>query len=349
MERRFVFFYKNLVTSCFTPGKMTGEKSRGPNGTRIRYPTHHKAEKFKSRISPTASIQLEGTQFVSLGGEYLMTGIDWQSVFDEIHREPGASDDEIARLLATVFAPVSAVEAAQIQAAQSNPFPECDPQYDSWIPIDPQNWTFPEFKLPQSFLDLLHWSDGLNARTGDREFGFFDSLGTNTGIRAMMLAYHIPEYMPLAVPFAFNGGGTFYLFDMRLAPINGEYPIVCCGAGALGFECEFTVTIAQSLFEACIGCECVDDLRFPDSPCVYIDLVLIRPLPLKQLAVLNKLFKISDSIAQLKTRLAIVPVTVTRTRLDIAQALLSDYPDLIEVLLARDQDNPHVSHCLKIA
>ncbi len=51
---------------------------------------------------------------------------------------------------------------------------------------------------------------------------------------AMMLAYHVPEYMPLAVPFAFNGGGTFYMFDMRSPPVNGEYPIVCCGSGRWG-------------------------------------------------------------------------------------------------------------------
>jgi hypothetical protein len=67
----------------------------------------------------------------------------------------------------------------------------------------------------------------------------------------MMLAYEIPQYMPGAVPFAFDGGGTFYLFDMRCDPSDGEYPIVFCNAGALFWE--DAIHVAETFPGACQG------------------------------------------------------------------------------------------------
>ncbi len=52
----------------------------------------------------------------------------------------------------------------------------------------------------------------------------------------MLLSYEFPEYMEGAVPIAFDGGGTFYLFDMRAEPKDGEYPVFFAGSGALFWE-----------------------------------------------------------------------------------------------------------------
>jgi hypothetical protein len=82
---------------------------------------------------------------------------------------------------------------------------------------------------------------------GDRQIGFF-SAGE---LRSMLLEYEVPEYMPGALPIAFDGGGTFYLFDMRKAPSNGEYPILFADAGALEFE-EARV-VGSSFLEVCQG------------------------------------------------------------------------------------------------
>lgn len=77
----------------------------------------------------------------------------------------------------------------------------------------------------------------------------------------MMLAYHLPEYMPGALPIAFNGGGTFYLFDMREPAKKGEYPVVCSHSGKLGWDTDECVRIADSFLSACQGSVNVDDLR----------------------------------------------------------------------------------------
>ena len=77
----------------------------------------------------------------------------------------------------------------------------------------------------------------------------------------MLLAYHLPQYMPGALPFAFNGAGTFYLFDMRRAAKRGEYPVVCARAGHLSWGPKACATIAASFEAACRGAEDVDELR----------------------------------------------------------------------------------------
>ena len=77
----------------------------------------------------------------------------------------------------------------------------------------------------------------------------------------MLLAYHLPQYMPEAFPFAFNGGGTFYLFDMRRAAKRGEYPVVVSHSGDLGWEGDECIQIAESFEAACRDPVNVDELR----------------------------------------------------------------------------------------
>ena len=47
---------------------------------------------------------------------------------------------------------------------------------------------------------------------------------------------------PGPLPFAFDGGGRFYVFDMRKVAIYGEYPALLTDSGALFYaEAEFVV------------------------------------------------------------------------------------------------------------
>jgi hypothetical protein len=114
--------------------------------------------------------------------------------------------------------------------------------------------------LPLSYLSLLAWSNGGEFRTGRRWLQFFPALESAHGILAMSEAYGLPRYMPRALPIAFNGGGTFYLLDMREPMVGGEYPVVCSHSGNLGWEADECVQVAGSFPEACRGTIDVDEL-----------------------------------------------------------------------------------------
>jgi hypothetical protein len=187
--------------------------------------------------------------------------VDWLSVFDEARPDPGASDGDIERFVATVGKPPTAAEVRAVHRSQSNPFPKGDPLHAAYRPFDPSAWVMPSRALPPLYLAFLRWSNGGWFRSGERELGFFPSSGPSGGVRAMMLAYHLPEYMPSALPFAFNGGGTFYLFDMREEAIRGEHPVVCAHAGNLGWGPDECCLVAGSFVEACRGKVNVDHLR----------------------------------------------------------------------------------------
>jgi hypothetical protein len=145
---------------------------------------------------------------------------DWGSFFDWVSRDPGASSEALLALAATLFAPITEAEREHTIRDQCNPWPPTHDQHALWRPIDPATWVLPEGPLPASYLGLLAWSDGCGATNGKREFGF---LGTKS-LREYMLCYHFPEYMPGSVPFALDGGGIFYVFDMREAARGGRVP-----------------------------------------------------------------------------------------------------------------------------
>lgn len=277
-----------------------------------------------------------------------MTSANWEAIFDECERAAGASDDVIVQFQSTVFGPMTPAEQEVVQGSLTNPFPQSDPLHQQWTPLNPANWIFPTTPLPDSYLDLLRWSNGGCGRKGDREFGFFPALDPESGVRAMMLAYHVPEYMPLATPFAFNGGGVFYLFDMRKPPVDGEYPILACPAGALGFEEGLAIRIADSLPEACSGTVDVESLRegVGASTIVFVDLTLTKSISLKQLAVLRQLFRPHCSVAQLKRDCESLPFPITRVALHDARAMLVEYPELLEAVVAYDCDAPTIEHPL---
>ena len=187
--------------------------------------------------------------------------IDWSSVFDEAYPVAGANSTVLDRLVATVGKPLSAAEVKWINRQQQNPFPKGDPLHAAWRPFDPALWVIPDRLLPPSYLAFLGWSNGGQFRTGERWFDpFFPALDKTNGVRAMLLAYSVPQWMPGAIPFAFDGGGTFYLFDVRRKAKRGEYPVVCASASCLSWEPGECVQIADSFEAACRGSVNVRDL-----------------------------------------------------------------------------------------
>lgn len=174
--------------------------------------------------------------------------IDWSSVFADAYPEPGASEEDLAAALADLRRLLSDEEADEIARSLTNPFPKSDPLHFSWRPFDPRRWTLPSGPLPRSYLSLLRWSNGGAFSNGDRNF---DPFLPCDRLREYLLCYHVPQYMPLALPFALDGGGNFYLFDMRQNPVEGEYPVLYVGAGNLDYE--DAVLVASSFVEACRG------------------------------------------------------------------------------------------------
>jgi hypothetical protein len=111
--------------------------------------------------------------------------------------------------------------------------------------------------VPPSYLSFVRHSDGGEFRNGDRLFQMW-----GTGLREFLISYHVPQYVPLAVPFAFNGGGVMYLFDMRNPPgADGEYPILCAGSGRLTFDPHHSPKVADSFPDVCRGRFNVERLR----------------------------------------------------------------------------------------
>ncbi|MDY0282481.1 MAG: SMI1/KNR4 family protein [Salinivirgaceae bacterium] len=186
--------------------------------------------------------------------------MDWMQLFDEASPAPGADDDEIEKFVSSIQLPLTESEADEISQNLKNPFPPTHPLHASYKPFDPKKWMMPDKPLPADYVSLLRWSNGGWCRSGEREFGFFPTSDAKCGVRAMLLAYHLPEYMPLALPFAFNGGGVFYLFDMREESIAGEYPVVCSHAGNIGWgHGEYNI-VAESFSAVCRGKTNVDHL-----------------------------------------------------------------------------------------
>jgi hypothetical protein len=185
--------------------------------------------------------------------------IDWSSVFDEAYPVAGASTADINRFVATVGQPLSQDEIDEINRFQATHF---DP---SWRRFDPSLWVIPNRALPSSYLEFLQWCNGGEFRAGERWFQFRPALDPNFGVRTCLLAYYLPQYMPGALPFAMNGGGMFYLFDMRQPEQRGEYPIVCSHSNCLGWDADDCVQIAQSFEDACRGVIDVDDLMHSRS------------------------------------------------------------------------------------
>ena len=160
----------------------------------------------------------------------------WDDSFESEISSP-ASDEEINKLLHSVFAPLTDTEIQELceehkKIVGSGHF---DP------PFNPRLWRLPKYPLPSAYIEFLRFSHGGYFEGKSRDL---DPLFSTDEVREYMLAYNIPHWMPDVCPFGFDGGGTFYLFDMRLPPIDGDYPILFTHSGCLTFE--DSVKIAES-------------------------------------------------------------------------------------------------------
>jgi hypothetical protein len=176
------------------------------------------------------------------------TDIDWAQLFTESHPRPGADETTLDRFVAELGKPLSDQEVQVAERSQSNPFPPAHLLHDSYRPFDLRKWRLPGRPPPPSYLSFLRWSDGGTFVNGGRRF---DPLFACAEWRYVLLGYRLPEYMPGAFPFALDGGGCFYLFDMREEPVRGEYPVLYVGAGKLCYE--DAVLAAASFVDACRG------------------------------------------------------------------------------------------------
>ena len=103
--------------------------------------------------------------------------------------------------------------------------------------------------LPRSYVSLLARSNGGGIAIGERELAYFDP----QSLRDFLVDYQFPIYMPKALPFGLNGGGVFYVFDMREPLDNAaDYPILAAHAGNLSFDDSPVValTLEQLLSDA---------------------------------------------------------------------------------------------------
>ena len=160
-----------------------------------------------------------------------MQDIQWEACFQEqIHKRKGANNTSIKRFVASVLMPLSTsdLDSCRHDSSVKAKIIKRPPKLSS--PEDPERWIIPSGPLPPAYLSFLRWSNGGEFRNGDRLLQFFGTSGDN-GVREMMLAYRVPYWAPGLLPFAFDGGGVFYAFDMRYRPHKGEYQIVTAESG----------------------------------------------------------------------------------------------------------------------
>jgi hypothetical protein len=187
----------------------------------------------------------------------MIVGMDWSSVFEScFHQPPGCTPAQLATFTRQLSAPLSPDEIAAVVAQQHKMYP---PGHRYYLPLDPGSWRLPARPLPPAYLSLLAWSDGGQFGNGDRDFQFFSTIGP-IGVREMTLSYAVPYWLPGALPFAFDGGGVFYLFDLReSADTDGEYPIIAAAAGSLGWDDHGYRPLASSFEDVCRGREPIWD------------------------------------------------------------------------------------------
>lgn len=146
---------------------------------------------------------------------------DLLSGFDEAHPEPGLPPQflEDGLLEGYLASPPNEGEVREVRERSPH--------------LDPANWAMPARPLPPAYKTFLARSNGGTFVTGDREFQMLKA----EELREYLFLYEWPETMPGSVPFALDGGGGFYLFDMsEPADAAGEYPILWANGGSLTFD-----------------------------------------------------------------------------------------------------------------
>lgn len=183
--------------------------------------------------------------------------IKWDQMFSQQFPAKGATAAELLTLASAISQPLSEQEIQAVNASQSNSFPETDPLHNTYNPIECRKWRLPSRPLPCSYLEFLEWSNGGSFVSGERRF---DPFFSTSELRDYLVGYNVPQYMPDSLPFAFDGYGDFYLFDMRCDPVEGEYPILFTLSGNLGYE--DALLLSASFVDACKGTRDPNELYF---------------------------------------------------------------------------------------
>jgi hypothetical protein len=238
--------------------------------------------------------------------------IDWSAIFDKLFdRPPGATAADLAVLTAALERPMSPEEVREHIAWQKNPWPVNYPEHATFQPIDPTGWPMPGAVLPESYLELLRWSNGPHFRTGERELAF---LGCGE-MRDYLVNYQFPEYMPGAIPLGLDGGSLFAAFDTRGGLIDGEFPILVSAAGNLDYV--DARVVASSLVEFCRGTNPIAEVLHPPGPeptRVDIYLVAAPPGGVKQLFAIKERLALPHSPAELLAAARVTPARLCRGR-----------------------------------
>ncbi len=137
-------------------------------------------------------------------------------------RNPGISREQVPAINAMLQAPLNTSELIELAKLHSK------------VPgsQNANSWTVDLRDLPESYVELLSISHGGGLTIGEREIAYFEDLL----LREYLLHYEFPVYMPGALPFGLNGGGVFYIFDMRTPPCDGEFPILVAHSSYLDFD-----------------------------------------------------------------------------------------------------------------
>lgn len=101
--------------------------------------------------------------------------------------------------------------------------------------------SFPCCCLPQDYLNLIKESNGGDFMNGEREYQF---LSTDRIIEYYH-AYMFQLFMPYAFPFAMDGCGNFYIFNLR----ENDECVYAVSAGDMGWEEDECVKIAGNFME----------------------------------------------------------------------------------------------------
>lgn len=110
-----------------------------------------------------------------------------------------------------------------------------------------RNNDFPICDLPEDYIEFLEESNGGGFLKGEREYQMFSI----AEIMEFYEIYSFSEFMPYALPFAMDGYGDFYLFNLRWND-NNVYRV---SANNIGWE-EYNSFPVASSFKNCIikGC-----------------------------------------------------------------------------------------------
>ncbi|MDF2989781.1 MAG: hypothetical protein K0S37_295 [Microbacterium sp.] len=90
------------------------------------------------------------------------------------------------------------------------------------------------FLLPRLLVEMLESGVEWCSRVAGDRYAEFGWIGAD--MAGVFRSYELAEYMPRAVPIAFDGGGGLYLLDARAGRNDGVHPVVWSHAGSLSWD-----------------------------------------------------------------------------------------------------------------